>query len=70
MPPLGESTFAGSSTATPVALNKAEAVCLQRCANKFFETLELVSNHLASVGREQQQQNATLTPTQQVSKPQ
>ena len=31
-------------------LNKGESVCVQRCMNKFFKSLEVVSAQLAEIG--------------------
>lgn len=31
-------------------MNKGEAVCVQRCLSKYFETLEVVSKELAEIG--------------------
>ncbi|PJF17907.1 hypothetical protein PSACC_02197 [Paramicrosporidium saccamoebae] len=36
-------------------LNKGESVCSQRCLNKFFDVLEVVSSQLAEVGMQAQQ---------------
>lgn len=33
-------------------LNKGESVCIKRCVNKFYTTLELVGEQLAEAGAE------------------
>lgn len=41
-------------------LNKGESVCVQRCLNKFFDVLEVVSSQLAEVGMQAQNAGAPI----------